>query len=292
MAEIRDLEGFTADLERCFLDPTSYDRNRMNSYLCDLSPDMPSDRHGLSMHYTMDLAVKLLTRAFNDLTDGATASEFSQRIARSMAEFTTPFSEKLVGCYPHFLLHGISTGSIDKTISKIHDNARMIHETLAERDSFIERRGRTDLGDGLGLAYHKSDIADHCFGIAAMLVDPSRPYGTYSGYIAKFGFFLDKTCLEAIGLGVQGQKPMKKGEGRYFARLSHHLKMDPRSYLVRKVMGTLSDEGYTRLKVLVPSENPMAIENHHGFLGRYDSALLEAGLTNKEGIYLTAALRS
>ncbi|MEK6961600.1 MAG: hypothetical protein AABX47_10640 [Nanoarchaeota archaeon] len=291
MAKIPDLDGFTAELERCLSDPTSFNRNRMNSYLCNLKLRL-DDRHGLCFDYTIELAMKLFDRAFHNLHDGTTAAGFARKIAGSMADFGDRFNESLVSCYPHFLLHGISADRLDPTLEKIQDNSRIIHETLIERAGFVARHGRSILGNDLESAYCVSDVSDHCFGVTSLLVTNCRPYGTYYGYVAKFGIFLDKTNREAIGLGVQGQKPTKPGDGEYFARLSHLLRMDPRAYLIQDVMDTLSDEGYARLKVLVPSENPMTLENHSGFLGRYEPALREAGLTNRTGIYLTATLRS
>ncbi len=50
------------------------------------------------------------------------------------------------------------------------------------------------------------------------------------------------------------------------------------------------ENGYRKIKVIKPTEHPMFIENHGGFLGNYESVIKKAGIRQENGCYLEADL--
>ena len=169
-------------------------------------------------------------------------------------------------------------------------NARIIHNTLSKRSRFMQSHPPQYASDGLDLAFGQCDIADNCFGLAGMLNREGGPVSAFGSYVAKFGFFLDDEKGEVVGLSVQGQHATTRKERSNYARLESLLKVDPRAYLLRELMPLFFAEGYRKIKILKSTENPMTLENHPHFTGKYERAVIQAGISVQEDVYLVKPL--
>lgn len=251
---------------------------------------------GLRFGEHIELVMLLLDHAFLGLRDRTTVKAYAEAMAGAMQSFAGPIANGASACFPDptFLLHGLRRSALADIVSRFENNGRIIHETLARRDYFLEKYGNAiNVGHGIKMLMEEG-VADGCFGICAYLVkeDESDPHGTDASYIAKVGFFLDTTKEELFVISLQGQRVIckQKERSRDFARLSAQLEMDPRAFVLRKVCDVGRIEGYRRVRVLRPSLHPMFIDQHRGFMARYEPVIRQAGIDEENGCYLEANL--
>jgi hypothetical protein len=110
--------------------------------------------------------------------------------------------------------------------------------------------------------------------------DEPNPHGAGNSYAAKVSFFLDTSRMEITIITIQGQHVIKalKKRSRDYARLGARLKSDPRSYLLKKVCEIARLAGYKRVRVIRPESHPMPIDQHGGFVARYENLIRELGI--------------
>jgi hypothetical protein len=303
MATINEA-GFARELDAFLADPSTYSYEAMTLTLCPgLIPQMygvlpprlahlatEDQRGGLSFDYSVKLALSLLHRAHERLPETQRGG-FAQRAAHAIAGFAAPFPDDIIPASPYFLLHGIAQPTLDGAVAKVEDNARIIHETLEQRDGFRSRQGKRELAHGLELRFDNGYATDDSFGIAALLYRQGDEGVTaYEGYLAKLPFFIDPTKGEAVAMSVQGEISPGAVVSRSYEAASSALDMSPRTFLVMQTQEALKREGYGTMKVLLPEEHPMVIERHRGFSGKYLPPFERAGLREREGPYLTCIL--
>lgn len=238
----------------------------------------------------------LLDDAFLGLRDRTTARVYAKAMAGAMQSFAEPIDNGARTCFPDptFLLHGLRRTILADIVSRFENNGRIIHETLARREGFLNSHSRAvHLGHGIKMLMEEG-AAEDCFGICGYLVkeDEENPHGTDPSYIAKASFFLDATEKELFVITLQGQRvmPLQKGRSRDYARLAARLQMDPRAFVLRKVCEVGRAEGYRRVRVVRPAQHPMFLDKHHGFMARYEPIIRQAGIGDENGCYLEASL--
>jgi|GEM_PF-5441815 len=276
------------------------DDDRFDSTLRTCTPACPDECHkcpGINFDYTAQAATLLLKRAHEKLP--VTPEQFSSAIARAIQTFAHGFTEpKNHMCYPQFLLHGIEQNTLEAVVAKIEDNSRIIHETRAQAGAHY---GRLALPHELALGIAGCDTEDY-FGICHFLHRRDTHAAPSYHYLAKFSVFLDASNKTVYGLTVQGQTSAQsrntdgtlikdKKRGRAYARLTALLGKDPRTHTIEIAMDRLRSRGFTRAKIVRPNAHPYALEQHWGFIGKYENAILAAGITHENGIYLEAELR-
>ncbi|MDH3393426.1 MAG: hypothetical protein OEL66_05425 [Desulfobulbaceae bacterium] len=251
---------------------------------------------GLRFGEHIELVMLLLDDAFLCLRDETTVKVYARAMAGAMQSFAEPIANGARTCFPDptFLLHGLRRTALADIVSRFENNGRIIHETLARREGFLAAHGRAvNLGHGVKMLMEEG-AAEDCFGICGYLVkeDEENPHGTDPSYIAKASFFLDATRKELFVITLQGQRvmPSQKNRSRDFARLAARLQMDPRAFVLRKVCEVVGAEGYRSVRVVRPEQHPMYLDQHHGFMARYEPIIRQAGICEENGCYLAANL--
>ena len=251
---------------------------------------------GLRFEEHIELVMLLLDDAFLGLRDRTTIKVYADAMAGAMQSFAEPIANGARTCFPDptFLLHGLRRTALVDIVARFEDNGRIIHETLARRDSFMKTHGSgINLGHGIKMLMEEG-AAEDSFGICAYLVkeDEENPHGTDSSYIAKTSFFLDASNNEIFVISLQGQRvmPLQKERSRNYARLSAQLEMDPRAFVLQQICAIGQGEGYGRIRVVRPSMHPMFLDQHHGFMARYEPVIRQAGIGEENGCYLEASL--
>jgi len=191
-------------------------------------------------------------------------------------------------------LHGINKKTLTESVSQFKSNGRIIHETLAARDLFLTNHGESVcLGNGIKMLMEEGSAEDY-FGICCYITkeDEKEPHGTDSTYIAKACFFLDTLNDEIIVITMQGQRVFadQKNRSRYYARLAAKLQMDPRAYVLKKICEIAKSEGYKKIRVVRPEHHPMYIDEHGGFIAKYEPIIRQAGISLENGCYLEGML--
>ena len=296
---------FADKIEEYLETPDKFDEKSIEATLNSVDPD---DRHGarigIRFDYTIELVMKLLARAYHTLNDGTSLRVFSQETAEAMQNFARPFPEKEdIMCYPHFLMHGIAKPTLEAVVRKINENSRIIHATLKVRDGITKRYSHATVSNDLQLGM-VNGVTDDFFGISYLLAKGSEtwPHGI-SGYIAKASFFLDTELRDIYVLTLQGSRFKAIGHGeslskaerelkgqKEYSRIGNILKMNPRTFILTKVMDFGRENEFKRIRVVKPEEHPMYIEKHPGFLGSYEPVIRKAGVTTENECYLEARL--
>ncbi len=251
---------------------------------------------GLRFGAHIELVMLLLAHAFQGLGDRTTIKAYAEAMAGAMQSFAEPIANGSLTCFPDptFLMHGLGRATLADIVRRFENNGRIIHETLARRDDFIDSHGRAlNLGHGVKMLMEEG-AAEDSFGICGYLVreDEEEPHGTDISYIAKTSFFLDATKGELFVISLQGQRVLsaQKERSRDFARLAARLAMDPRAFVLRKVCEVARSEGYRRVRVVRPDQHPMFLDRHRGFMARYEPVIHQAGIGEENGCYLEARL--
>jgi len=309
MTKIR-LKAFANRIEEFLIDPSSYEEKRFDSSLFTVvrkKREQPAalqgdtaifdkELHGLCFGAHIELVMILLSHAYRGLRDKTTCHQYSQAIAEAMQSFAEPIA--IGGCAsfpdPNFLLHGINRTTLAAVIERFKSNGRIIHETIARKDAFIRKYGaQTNLDHGLKMLVEEG-AAEDCFGLCCYITraDESHPHGTDRSYIAKVSFFLDDLYREIYVITIQGQRvnAADKSRSRDYARLAAAMGMDPRAFVLRKVCDLGRAEKYKKIKVIRPEHHPMFLDNHKGFMARYDPVIREAEINEENGCYLQSAL--
>ena len=309
MTKIRS-RAFANRIEEFLLDPASYEEKRFDSSLftvvkkagnrlAAMDGEVSSgnqELHGLCFGAHIELVMILLRHAYLGLRDRTTMAHYAQAMAAAMQTFAEPI--RLGGCAsfpdPNFLLHGINSTSLAGIIARFESNGRIIHETLARKDAFIKKYGNaTSLDHGLKMLVEEG-AAEDCFGLCCYITraDESQPHGTDNSYLAKVSFFLDDLHKEIYVITIQGQRvhATDKHRSRNYARLAAALDMDPRAFVLRKVCELGKADGYKKIRVIRPEHHPMFLDNHAGFMARYEPIIRQAAITDENGCYLQRAL--
>lgn len=303
------LQAFTNRIKEYLKNPDYYDEKRFDSSLFTVvtakrkaEPQAGGpggeyqELHGLCFGAHMELVMILLAHAFKTLVDGTTIDQYSKAMAHAMQTFADPIA--VGGCAsfpdPNFLLHGINRTTLAAVVKRFESNGRIIHETIALRDHFIDKYGEGLMSD-YGMKIHLEEgAAEDCFGLCCYITkaDEPDPHGTDRSYIAKVSFFLDALNQEIYVITIQGQRVFHndKNRSRYYARLSAKMGMDPRAFVLKKVCELGRAEEYKKIRVVRVIHHPMFLENHDGFIARYEPVVLQAGITEGNGYYLQGAL--
>lgn len=308
MTRIRS-RAFANRIKEFLLDPSSYEEKRFDASLFTVvkkprAAAMASDDtaraerelHGLCFGAHIELVMILLSHAYHGLSDRTTIAQYSRAMARAMQSFATPIA--VGGCAsfpdPNFLLHGINRSTLAAVIRRFESNGRIIHETIARREAFIKKYGgETRLEPGLKMLVEEG-AAEDCFGLCCYITraDEAHPHGTDQSYIAKVSFFLDHRRKEIYVITIQGQRvhAADKHRSRNYARLAAALGMDPRAFVLRKVCEFGKAEAYKKIRVIRPAHHPMFLDNHAGFMARYEPVIRQAAINDENGCYLQSAL--
>lgn len=308
MTRIRQT-AFSHRIEEYLHNPKSFDQKKFDSSLytvitqyrntttpTDLSTETARVIRGLSFNDHIGLTMMLIQRAFRGLHEPADIKVFAANIAKALQSYAAPIADGDYACfpYPYFLLHGLEKQTTAEVATQLKENGRIIHETLAARSQFMEKYG--------GPVYHDQDTkmlmeegsAEDTSGICSYLTKAAeqQPHGTDCSYIAKVSFFLDTSKKEIIVITIQGQRvqPGNKKRSRDFARLTHRLKMDPRTYILKMICDIGRKELYRKIKVIRPHVHPMYLDNHEGFLARYEPVVTQAGIDGANDLYLETCL--
>jgi hypothetical protein len=304
------IKAFAHRIEEFLIDPSSYEENRFDSSLFTVVKKMrprhaalhgnaavaDTELHGLCFGAHIELVMILLAHAYRGLGDKTTSRQFSQAIAAAMQSFAEPIA--VGGCAsfpdPNFLLHGINRTTLAAVIARFESNGRIIHETVARKDAFIKKYGGPiPLEHGLKMLVEEG-AAEDCFGLCCYITraDESQPHGTDTSYIAKVSFFLDALKKELYVITIQGQRvhAADKNRSRNYARLAAALGMDPRAFVLQKVCELGKAEAYQKIKVIRPMHHPMFLDNHNGFMARYEPVIKEAAIHDENGCYLQRSL--
>lgn len=105
-------------------------------------------------------------------------------------------------------------------------------------------------------------------------------------------FFLDELNKEIYVITIQGQRVQSadKNRSRNYARLAAALAMDPRAFVLRQVCELAKAEGYVKIRVIRPEHHTMFVDNHVGFMARYEPIIRQAEITEENGCYLQGAI--
>lgn len=315
MPKIKINESAFASQIKQYFDTRQFNADRLDSTLRTCTPKCDIESrfrlhhacNALSFDYTGELLLLLIKKAHETLEDKTTINNYCENIAQTMQYFADGFGEDTDAglSYPHFLMHGIASKKLENVINKIKNNARIIHETRANREHFINSiKLPLNVDYGLKIDFGNGQ-SDDFFGTCCFMYDKTISDWSSGcfGYVAKFSIFLDITNKTIYGLTLQGKESEKtkmpdrtmikdKEKGKYWFRLTSKLQMDPRAYLIKKVMKLTESKGYQQIKIIKPQYHPMFIEQHKGFIGKYEQAILRAGVTKDTGIYLEQIIKS
>lgn len=304
MTQIRQ-KAFSNRIEEYLDDSASFDEKRFDSSLYHVvrqnreritaagtSTRVVKVLQGLCFSEHIDLVMLLLDHAYRSLHDHTGRAAYARAISRALQSYAEPLADGALACfpYPHFLLHGLDRSTIEEVCGKLVSNGRIIHETLDARPRFMRAHG--------GPVYLEQDMkmlmeegaAEDSLGICCYLTRAAEPepHGTDCSYIAKASFFLDTSRREIIIITLQGQRVQKgnKSRSREYARLRHRLKMDPRAYILKKICEIGRKEACLKIRVIRPLEHPMFLDQHPGFMARYEPIVRQAGIATENGCYL------
>ena len=308
MTQIRQI-AFSHRIEEYLRNAESFDKQKVDSSLYTLVPpnrnktttiDTPVEPvkiiRGLSFSDHIDLVMMLIERAYHGLNDLTDIKDFSRAIAKALQTYADPIADGNYACfpYPYFLLHGLEKPTTAEVVKKLEGNGRIIHETLASRDQFMEKYGGPTYLKQQTKMLMEEGAAEDTSGICCYLTkeDEQHPHGTDSSYISKVSFFLDKRNREIIVITIQGQRIQRdnKDKSRNFARLAHKMEMDPRTYILKKICEIGRQELYQKIRVIRPLAHPMFLDSHEGFMARYEPVILKAGINTENGCYLETCL--
>lgn len=308
-----DVKGFADKIKEYHEDPQKPDKwfyppitkftvddDSVESRLCipfeerkifDGEPYSSVNRRGITFDYTMQLAMQLIERAYNRLTDGSYIQDYAKAVAKAMQRFARPFpKDEVTMCYPHFLLHGIAQPTLEEVADKINTSGRIIHETLSAGDKLREDYGVVKFNGNLRLSMSGGCVDDY-FGIAYLLAKQDAVLlSSAASYIAKVSFFVDTTNKEIYVITVKGSKFKDTNQEKEHDRIASGLGMGTRRFLLEKLKQFGKKKGFKKIKVVKPQEHPMFIEGHKGFLGTYEPVIRKAGITEDNGCYLESRL--
>lgn len=242
-----------------------------------LNHSQTDPQFGLKFETEIDLFVNVLNKSFLTLKNPTSVSQFTIKIAELMQEFAAieyfhPRNPNN-SCFPHFLLHGILGRTDETTVySKIKENIRIISETREIAEDWTSRGMRVK---DFPISYRVSNgTYEDYFGISCDL-----HLDGYEARIAKVSFFLDQTKKEAYIITFQGPATDSDQENalKRFQNLSNWLSCDPRTFALRRVMKELMLDGFRGVYAIRPSEHLFHLDQHHGFLGRYEPQLKKSG---------------
>ncbi|MDH3349841.1 MAG: hypothetical protein OEM02_17270 [Desulfobulbaceae bacterium] len=304
MTKIR-IKAFANRVEEFLIDPSTYNEKRFDSSLFTVIKTIGTRAtlygdvsrvektlHGLCFGGHIELVMILLDHAYKGLTDKTTIYQYSRAIAGAMQSFATPIAVGGSGSFPdpNFLLHGINQTTLNALIKRFENNGRIIHETIALKDKFIEKYGdQVHIEHDLKILVEEG-AAEDCFGLCCYITkaDELDPHGTDKSYISKVSFFLDRLNKEIYVITIQGQRVYStdKNRSRNFARLAATMGMDPRAFVLKKVCELGKSEGYETIKVIRPKHHPMFFDKHEGFMARYEPIIKQAEIKEENGCYL------
>ncbi len=308
MTKIR-VRAFANRIEEFLADPACYEEKRFDSSLFTVEKKrstrvsrygavtrVEKELHGICFGAHMELVMILLAHAYRGLSDKTTVAQYARAMAAAMQTFAEPIAVGDCAAFPDpcFLLHGINLTTLGAVTERLVHNGRIIHETLARRDALIRKYGARLLGEhGLRMLVEEG-AAEDCLGLCCYITraDEANPHGTDKSYIAKVSFFLDHRNKEIYVITVQGQRVVAgdRGRSRAYARLAAALAMDPRAFVLRKVCQFGKAEGYLKVKVIRSAHHPLFLDNHVGFLARYEPIIRQAAIVEENGCYLQALL--
>jgi hypothetical protein len=251
---------------------------------------------GLNFSDHIGLVMMLIERAYRSLREQTEAGTFARAVAEALQTYADPIIDGDYACfpYPYFLLHGLEKPTTKEIVRKLEENGRIIHETLACRARFMAKHGGPVYLEQDTKMLMEEGAAEDTSGICCYLTKASEehPHGTDRSYIAKVSFFLDTHNKEIIVITIQGQRIQEgnKERSRDFARLAHNLQMDPRAYILKNICKIGRQEAYHKIRVIKPHAHPMFLDNHEGFMARYEPVIREAGITVEYSCYLEGSL--
>jgi len=308
MTKIRQ-KAFSHRIEEYLHNSESFDEQRFDSSLYQVVKQNSSPLtsvgssaqvvrviRGLCFSDHIGLVMILLDRVYRGLHDQTSIKTFARAIAKALQTYAEPIADGDYACfpYPYFLLHGLGKSAIGEVVKQLEENGRVIHETLAIRAQFMREYG--------GAVYMEQDMkmlmeegaAEDTSGICCYLAKSTeqQPHGTDLSYIAKVSFFLDTLHKEIIVITIQGQRIQQRNKkrSRDFARLAHKLRMDPRTYILKRLCEIGRQEAYQKIRVIRPLEHPMYLDSHCGFKARYEPIIRQAGINSESGCYLETGL--
>jgi hypothetical protein len=251
---------------------------------------------GLNFSDHIGLVMMLIARSYRSLREQTETRTFARAVARALQTYASPIIDGDYACfpYPYFLLHGLEKSTIDEVVRKLEENGRIMHETLACRAQFMAKHGGPLYLEQDTKMLMEEGAAEDTSGICSYLTKASEehPHGTDSSYIAKVSFFLDTLNREIIVITIQGQRVQQgnRERSRGFARLTHMLQMDPRTYILKNICEIGRQEAYQKIRVIKPHAHPMFLDRHEGFMGRYEPVILQAGINTENDCYLETCL--
>ncbi len=306
MAQINQ-QAFAARIKDYINDPSCFKQEFFDSSLHTVTVREQSKPHqvekgclldlqGLCFEEYIELVMILLEHGYHSLQKPASLTTYCAAMAQAVQSFAKPLTVNDPASYlePHFLLHGLEKATIAESAAQCEDNGRIIHETLAVRAGYMAKYGcKTLLGNGLQMMM-EDGFAEDNLGICCFISkeDEPNPHGASNCYAAKVSFFLDTSQMEITIITIQGQSVNKalKNRSRDYARLGARLKIDPRGYLLKKVCEIAELAGYKRVRVIRPESHPMTIDQHSGFVARYDNLIRELGINHENDCYLEGSL--
>lgn len=306
MAQINQ-QAFAARIKEYINNPSCFEQAFFDSSLHTVTVREPSTSHhggkggvldlqGLCFEEYIELVMILLEHGYHSLHKPASLTAYCAAMAQAVQSFAKPLAVNDPASYmePHFLLHGLEKATIAESVAQCLDNGRIIHETLVVRAGYMAKYGcKTLLGNGLQMMM-ENGFAEDKLGICCFITkeDEPNPHGAGDGYAAKVSFFLDTSRMEITIITIQGQcvNKAQKNRSRDYARLGARLQIDPRGYLLKKVCEVAKLAGYIRVRVIRPESHPMTIDQHGGFVARYEKLIRELGINHANDCYLEGSL--
>ncbi len=251
---------------------------------------------GLSFSDHISLVMILIERAYRGLRKQTDARSFALAISKALQTYADPITDGDYACfpYPYFLLHGLDQPTTSAVVRKLEENGRIMHETMAVRQQFMEKYGGPHYLKQSTKMLMEEGAAEDTSGICSYLTKAAeqQPHGTDCSYIAKVSFFLDTRNKEIVVITIQGQRIQagNKERSRDFARIAHKLQMDPRAYILKALCEIGRQEAYQKISVIRPMAHPMYLDNHCGFKARYEPVIRQAGINTERDCYLETCL--
>lgn len=281
-----NVSGFANKIKEYLEMPSKFSEKDVESTLMlDYFEVLGSNKKGIRFGYNTRLMMDLFSRAYKGLPVSVDAHSFSQSIASAVDCFARPFPEGDNLCYPHFIFHGLLQPSLEKIVTKIQTNARVIHETQACKTSVKKEYDISEVSEELRLSLVNGNT-DDMFGISLQLWRLKDFFP-----LAKCGFFLDMSEKDIYVLNVQGKK-FRKGEltEEEYGRIGNILGMSPRRFVLENLCKYGRNHSFKRIRIVHPTEHPMFIEHHEGFNASYESTIIRARIDKKNDCYLETTL--
>lgn len=252
---------------------------------------------GIALCYESE-GIRCLMKAYGQLQEKVLPIEFAREVADAVNVFAKPFPEGRDDnlTYAHFLFHGLQLPTVKGICAKIIDNGRIMHESQAVQNELKERFGKPVPIQARGSTFYlalTSGFADDYHGLSYQLT-PFPSAGSFNPHsLSKVGFLIDTTNSCAYIINVQGQQTSKNAEkraksGKSFRELGEKLGMDPRAFVVKRTIELCYRMGLEGVRAIKPGQHPMSIGSHNGFVGKYEPALISAGLDIDENVYWAA----